>query len=72
MTASRSTHLSPHWIFCTSDLKQVKMICDWSPLEAIGEIQLPTIDNVLKYWIDPIGYCMANPGSHLNEIIFHC
>ena len=40
--------------------------------ETIGEIQLHTIDNVLKNWFDRIGYyCMASLGSHLNEIIFH-
>ena len=39
--------------------------------EAIGEIQLHTNDNVLKNWIDRVGYCMARRGSHLNEIIFH-
>ena len=39
--------------------------------EAIGEIQLHTIDNVLKNWTDPVGYCMASRDSHLNEIIFH-
>ena len=39
--------------------------------EAIGEIQLHTIDNVLKNWTDHVGYCMARQGSHLNEIIFH-
>ena len=27
--------------------------------QAIGEIQLPTIDNVLKNWTDRVGYCMA-------------
>ena len=32
--------------------------------EAIGEIQLHTIDNVNKN-------CIARRGSHLNEIIFH-
>ena len=37
--------------------------------EAIGEIQMHTIDNVLKNWTDPVGYCMASRGSHLNEII---
>ena len=26
--------------------------------EAIGEIQLHTIDNVLKNWTDRVGYCM--------------
>ena len=40
-------------------------------LAAIGEIQLHTIDNVLKNWADRVGYCMASRGSHLNEIIFH-
>ena len=39
--------------------------------EAIGEIQLHTIDNVLKNWTDRVGYCMASQGRHLNEIIFH-
>ena len=39
--------------------------------EAIGEIQLHTIDNVLKNWTDRVGYCMASRGSHLNEIILH-
>ena len=39
--------------------------------EAIGEIHLHIIDNVLKYFIDRVGYCMASRGSHLNEIIFH-
>ena len=38
---------------------------------AIGEIQLHTIDNVLKNWTDRVGYCMASRGSHLNVIIFH-
>ena len=39
--------------------------------EAIGEIQLHTIDNVLKNWTGRVGYCMASRGSHLNEISFH-
>ena len=39
--------------------------------EAIGEIQLHTINNVLKNWNDRVGYCMASQGSHLNEIIFY-
>ena len=39
--------------------------------KAIGEIQLHTIDNVLKNWTDRVGYCKASRGSHLNEIIFH-
>ena len=39
--------------------------------EAIGEIQLHTIDNVLKNWTDHVGFCMPSRGSYLNEIIFH-
>ena len=39
--------------------------------EAIGEIQLHIIENVLKHWNDRVDYCMASLGSHLNEIIFH-
>ena len=35
--------------------------------EAIGEIQMHTIDNVLKNWTVHIGYCMAN--QQLNSII---
>ena len=31
--------------------------------EAIGEIQLHTIDNVLKNWTDRVGYCMPSRGS---------
>ena len=38
--------------------------------DAIGEIQLHTIDNVFKNWTDRVG--MSSRGSHLNEIIFHC
>ena len=39
--------------------------------EALGDIQLHTIDNVLKIWTDHVSYCMASRGSYLNEIIFH-
>ena len=39
--------------------------------EAIDEIQLHIIDNVLKNWNDRVGNCMASRGSHLNEVIFH-
>ena len=28
--------------------------------EAIGEIQLQTIDNVLKNWTERVGYCMSS------------
>ena len=39
--------------------------------EAIGEIQLHAIDNVLKNCTDRVGYCMFSRSSLLNEIIFH-
>ena len=39
--------------------------------EAIREIQLHTIDSVLKNWTDRVGYYMASRGIYLNEIIFH-
>ena len=39
--------------------------------EAIGEIELRTIDNVLKNWTDRVGYYIVNRRRHLNEIIFH-
>ena len=39
--------------------------------EAIVEIQLHTIDNVLKNWTDRVGYCMASRGRYLDEIIFN-
>ena len=39
--------------------------------ETINEIQLHTIDNVLKNWTDRVGYCIASRGSYVNEIIFH-
>ena len=38
--------------------------------EAIGEILLHIIDNVLTNWTDRVGYYMTSRGSHLNEIIF--
>ena len=39
--------------------------------ETICEIQLHTIDNMLKNWTDRVGYCMASRGNHLNEITCH-
>ena len=39
--------------------------------DAIGEIQLHTIDNVLQNWTGRVGYYMAGRGSHLNKIIFY-
>ena len=38
--------------------------------EAIVEIQLHTIDNVLKNWTNHVGYCLASRGIYLNEVIY--
>ena len=51
-------------------LERIDNLKDSIP-EAIVEIQLHTIDNMLKNCTDRVGYCMAKRGSHLNEIIFH-
>ena len=47
------------------------IICVDNIREAIGEIQLDTIHNVLKNWTDRVGYCMASQGRLLNEIILN-
>ena len=66
--------------FWSKGIKRVIFIRKWARRvnslkdnirEAIGEIQLHTIDNVLKNCTDCVGYCMASRDSHLNEIIFH-
>ena len=56
---------------CYADKPEIIYVLKHNIREAIGEIQLHTIDNVLKNWTDRIGYCMASRGSQLNEIIFH-
>ena len=57
--------------YCYADKPETIDALKDSICEAIGEIQLQTIDNVLKNSTDRVGYCMASRGSHLNEIIFH-
>ena len=63
------------WAFvkykCYADTTEIIDVLKDNILEAIGETQLHTIDNVIKNWTDRVGYCMASRGSHLNEIIFH-
>ena len=56
---------------CYTDKSEIINVLKGNIREVIGEIQLHTIDNVLKNWSDRVGYCMASRGSHLNEIIFH-
>lgn len=38
---------------------------------AIHEIEAQTIENVLKNWVDRMGYCKASRGSYLNDVVFH-
>ena len=57
---------------CYTDKPETIDALKYNIPDAIGEIQLHTIDNVLKFnWTERVGYCMASRGSHLNEIIFH-
>jgi len=35
---------------------------------AIDEIRAHTVENVLKNWVDRMGYCATSRGCHLNEI----
>ena len=37
---------------------------------AIHGIEAQTIENVLKNWVDRMGYCKASRGSHLNDVVF--
>ena len=56
---------------CNADKPEIIDALKGNIREAIGEIQVHTIDNVLENWTDRVGYAMASRGSHLNEIIFH-
>ena len=56
---------------CYADEPEIIETLKNSIREAIGEIQLHTIDNVLKNWTDRLGYCVASRSTHLNEIFFH-
>ena len=56
---------------CYADKPETIVALKDNICEAIGEVQLHTINNVLKNWTNRVGYCMASRGSHLNEITFH-
>ena len=56
---------------CYADKPKTIDFLKYNIREAIGDIQLLIIDNVLKSLTDRVGCCMASRGSHLNEIIFH-
>ena len=62
----RSCNLTPldHYLWgpvkykCYADKPETIDALKENIREAIGEIQLHTIDNVLKNWTDRVGYCM--------------
>ena len=56
---------------CYADKPETIHALKVSIREAIGEIELHRIHNVLKNWTDRVGYCMASRGRLLNEIILH-
>ena len=56
---------------CYADKPQTTDALKHNIREAIDEIQLQIIDNVLKNWTDRVGNYMASRGSHMNEISFH-
>ena len=56
---------------CYPDKSETIDALKYNIREAIGEIQLHTVDNVLKNWTDRVGYCMVSRGSHLKEITLH-
>ena len=34
------------------------------------DLLLQTIENVVKNWVDRMGYCKASRGCHLNDVVF--
>ena len=63
--ASRGSHLDYYlWgavkVKCYTDKPETIAALRDNIREAIGEIQLHTIDNVFKNWTDRVGYCMAS------------
>ena len=38
---------------------------------AIHGIEAQTMENVLKNWVDRMGYCKDSRGSHLNDVVFN-
>ena len=38
---------------------------------SVHRIIAQTIENVLKKWVDLMGYCKASRGSHFNDFVFY-
>ena len=68
----RSCDLTPldYYLWVADNPETINALKD-NIREAIGEIQLHTIDYVLKNWTDRVDYCMPSRDSHLNEVIFN-
>ena len=57
-----------YYLWACADKAETIDALKYNIREAIGEVQLHTIDNVLKNWTYGLGYCMANRGSHLKKL----
>ena len=56
---------------CYSDHPETIEVLKHEIEVAIHGIEAETIENVLKNWVDRMGYCKARQGSHLNDVVFH-
>ena len=54
---------------CYADKPEISGTLKNNIREAIGEIQLHSINNIFKNCSDRVGHCVTSRGSHLNEII---
>ncbi|KYM80299.1 hypothetical protein ALC53_09393 [Atta colombica] len=63
-----SRNADVNWPPCSCDLTPLDYFL-WGTVK--DECYANTVENVLKNWIDRMGYYAASCGSHLNEIVFH-
>ena len=70
----------PHWDYflwgavkdkCYSNHPETIETLKYEIEVAIHGIEAQTIKNVLKNWVDQMGYCKASRSSHLNDVVFH-
>ena len=67
----------PRWIFFCGELKDKCYANRPETIDAlkheikvaIHAIGAQTIENVLKNWVDWMGFCLASRGSHLNDVV---
>lgn len=75
MTETRARHTKV-WIICEvpskiGDMPGTIGATKDNIREAIGEIQLKTMNKVIKNYIEWVRYCTVSQGSRFNDIIFH-